>query len=205
MKFFGWNIVLVAMMTQLVSSEMSPYVALGAGCYWGTEKYIKKDFQSMLPGSIKATSVGFMNPDSDPKITDPTYGQVTSGKTGHVEVLWVELVDPAAHFEELVRFFFKFHDPTTADRQGNDVGTQYASRIFVSDDEQAKISTRVREELQQHLDAGKIASYSGTVVKTKISAATRFTQAHEEHQEYLFKNPSGYCNHRIRFNSWPEL
>jgi len=158
----------------------------------------------MFPTSIVSAKVGFMNPDPDTQIINPTYRQVCSGNSGHVEVLYIELADPSVHFEELIRFFFRFHDPTTANRQGNDAGTQYASYIFTSDEEQSVVCERVKKELQGHVDGGKITAYSTKTVTTKISKATKFTEAQQEHQEYLFKNPNGYCNHTIRFSSWPS-
>jgi peptide-methionine (S)-S-oxide reductase len=130
--------------------------------------------------------------------------QVCSGTTGHVEVLQVELNEPEQHFEELIRFFFQFHDPTTMNRQGNDVGTQYASWIFCGDDEQIMIAKKVKDQLQTLVSDGKIR-YSDKEVSTQIGPANEFYPAHEEHQEYLFKNPGGYCNHRFRFREWPEL
>eukprot|EP01083_Nonionella_stella_P160561 525052_1 len=93
--------------------------------------------------------------------------------------------------------FFLFHDPTTMDRQGNDVGTQYASAIFVSNEEQKKIAKDVIAELQSALDGGT-ARYTGTKVATAVHDYTEFYPAQDEHQEYLMKNPSGYCNHRLR-------
>jgi len=180
---------------------MSSTLALGAGCYWGTEKYIKKDFQKKFPGSIKSAKVGFMSPNKNaPK--NPSYRDVCTGVTGHVEVLFVELNKPEKHFEDLIRFFFSFHDPTTMNRQGNDAGTQYASYIFTSDENQEKIATRVKNELQNLLDTKKAKCFSSKTVTTKISPSNEFYAAHEEHQEYLAKNPSGYCNHYIRKFSW---
>ena len=96
-----------------------------------------------------------------------------------------------------------YTDPTTKDRQGNDAGTQYASWIFCSDNEQIQIANKVKTELQQFVTAGKISSYSGKTVSTDIGPTYEFYPAQAEHQEYLDKNPSGYCNHRIRFNKWP--
>lgn len=96
---------------------ISHTLALGAGCYWGTEKYVVKDFQKKFPNSIKKAKVGFMSVDPENAIKNPNYRQVCSGTTGYVEVLYVELNDPASTFEPLVRFFFQFHDPTTKDRQ----------------------------------------------------------------------------------------
>jgi peptide-methionine (S)-S-oxide reductase len=174
-------------------------------CVGGTEKYIMKDFQERFPGSIKVAKVGFMRPDKA-AMKNPSYSQVCSGTTGHVEVLNVELDQPSPEiFEELIRFFFSFHDPTTLNRQGNDAGTQYASVIFCSDSQQKEIAHKVMSELQAALDGGKVATYQTSRITTGIVDYTDFYQAHDEHQEYLFKNPVGYCNHRYRFRDWPEL
>ena len=179
-------------------------VALGAGCYWGTEKFVKKDFQKRFPNAVKSAKVGFMTPD--PKAAkNPSYRAVCSGSTGHVEVLNVELNEPDKHYEELIKFFFMFHDPSTKDRQGNDVGTQYASAIFTNGEEQARIAKKVKAELQELVDAKKVTRYANDKVETKIFAANPFYEAHAEHQEYLMKNPGGYCNHFYRFKEWPEL
>mmetsp|Transcript_4791 Transcript_4791/g.9142 ORF Transcript_4791/g.9142 Transcript_4791/m.9142 type:complete len:194 (-) Transcript_4791:1584-2165(-) len=185
------------------STQISSTLALGAGCYWGTEKYIKKEFNTLFPNSIKSASVGFMSPhENHPK--NPSYRHVCSGTTGHVEVLNIELNDPSKHLEDLIRFFFLFHDPTTENRQGNDVGTQYASAIFVHDEEQRRIAIKVMDELQQAMDSGKLSSpYRGKKIVTQIHDATVFYPAHEEHQEYLMKNPNGYCNHYMRMKAWP--
>lgn len=182
-------------------------LALGAGCYWGTEKYVVQDFQNAQhhPGSIAKARVGFMSPQAD-AVASPSYRQVCSGTTGFVEVLDVDLAEPTpAAFEALVRFFFGFHDPTTLDRQGNDAGTQYASVIFCSTAEQTRIARKVKAELQELLDKKKVTTYEGGTIHTLIADYTDFYEAEEEHQEYLMKNPSGYCNHRYRFRDWPEL
>jgi peptide-methionine (S)-S-oxide reductase len=183
----------------------SKVLALGAGCYWGTEKYVVKDFQNRFPNTIKSAAVGFMSPHADaPK--DPSYRAVCSGTTGHVEVLYVELNEPSEEvFTELIRFFFMFHDPTTKNRQGNDAGTQYASWIFCGDDKQLEIAEGVKAELQQAVAKGKVKAYTATTVSTDVGPAREFYAAHEEHQAYLEKNPLGYCNHRYRFKSWDEL
>lgn len=182
-------------------------LALGAGCYWGTEKYIVKDFQKQHPGVIAHAKVGFMNPNPN-GMKNPSYRQVCSGSTGHVEVLNIELTDKAAStpevFEDLMRFFYQFHDPTTLNRQGNDRGTQYGSVVFCSSPEQCEIAESVKAELQGHIDSKNIKTYQNKKVETKIVDYTTFYEAHEEHQEYLFKNPSGYCNHRYRFKEWPK-
>ena len=187
------------------SSGISNKLALGAGCYWGTEKYVKKDFQKRFPGSIKKATVGFMSPLDEPPMANPSYKQVCSGQSSHVEVLYIELNDPAKHFEELIRFFFQFHDPTTKNRQGNDAGSQYASWIFYGDEEQKAIAEKVRDELQELVDAKAVTSYLQSKVTTQITSLREFTKAQAAHQEYLANNPNGYCNHRIRFKEWPML
>merc|ERR1711935_668653 len=165
-----------------MGAPIASTLALGAGCYWGTEKYIVKDFQKKYPGCIANAKVGFMNPDPN-GMKDPSYRQVCSGRTGHVEVLNIELTSEASStpeiFEEMMKFFYQFHDPTTLNQQGNDSGSQYGSVIFCSSDEQKK------------------------KIESAIVDYTTFYEAHEEHQEYLAKNPLGYCTHRYRFKSWP--
>lgn len=147
-----------------------------------------------------------MSPDPN-AMKDPSYRQVCSGSTGHVEVLKVELAphQSTPHvFEELCKFLFMFHDPTTKNRQGNDAGTQYGSAIFCTSPEQKVIAERVKLELQQAMDSKKwVSGYQGNKVETAIVDYTTFYEAHEEHQEYLSKNPLGYCNHRYRFKVWP--
>lgn len=162
-----------------------------------------KDFQKKFPGSIKKAKVGFMSTDPNNPISNPNYRQVCSGTTGYVEVLYIELNDPERTFEPLIKFFFQFHDPTTKDQQGNDVGTQYSSVIFCDDDAQTTIANNVKNELQKLIDDGKIKAYINKQVSTIIVRTAPFVEAHEEHQEYLDKNPYGYCNHSIRFNEWP--
>lgn len=177
----------------------------GAGCYWGTEKFFRYDCakKNKHLGTLISGEVGFMGPASAP--ADPTYKEVCSGSTGHVEVYEIEFSGGAAYYEALVRFFFQFHDPTTMNKQGNDRGTQYASVIYCYNEEQVAIATRVKEELQALMDAGKLGAkvYSNGWIATDIRQATLFYPAHEEHQDYLTVNPHGYCNHRIRFKEWP--
>jgi len=123
-----------------------------------------------------------MSPEDDHK-PDPSYREVCTGSTGHVEVLNVEMKNPDKDFQELIKFFFMVHDPTTKNAQGNDVGTQYASVIFCSDDKQTKIATKVKEDLQKAIDNRKVTSYSKKLVETEIVPYTIFYPAHEEHQE----------------------
>lgn len=182
---------------------MSTRVTLGAGCYWGTEKHIKSEFGKS--GLVTRTEVGFMGPRGCK--ANPNYREVCSGATGHVEVLDADFADPNGVgkdvvFEQILRHFFMFHDPTTTNRQGHDVGTQYASVIYVHDSEQQRIAERVKASLQGYVAAGKVR-YNSKQVTTAIAGATTFYPAHKAHQDYLNKNPGGYCNHYMRFKKWP--
>ncbi len=107
-------------------------------------------------------------------------------------------------YEDLVRHFFTFHDPTTNNRQGNDKGTQYASTIFFHDMEQKAIAEKVCGEVQDLISNKKLKAYQSFRVTTKVSSSETFYPAHLAHQEYLQKNTNGYCNHRIRFN-WEDV
>ena len=138
---------------------------------------------------------------------NPSYEQVCSGTTGHVEVLHLKFDPSKASYEDLVRFFYSFHDPTTANRQGNDRGTQYASAIFYHSDEQRAAAERVTADLQARLASSSL-KFSGrpfaeAAISTSILQATQFYTAEEYHQQYLEKNENGYCNHGIRFK-WSE-
>lgn len=172
-------------------------VGLGAGCYWGTEKFIKSDFTKMFPGTVKSGAVGFMNPSINAP-PNPTYRQVCSGTTGFVETYDCEFDGKPETFEKLVKHFFTFHDPTTLNRQGNDAGTQYGSVIFCYDEGQQQIASKVKADLQALIDTGKVR-YQNKQVTTAIVPATKFYPAQDDHQEYLSKNPWGYCNHAYRF------
>lgn len=167
----------------------------GAGCYWGTDKYFAKDFSKANPGGVLKTSVGFMGG----KNKSPTYQQVCSGASGHVEVAQIEFDPSKASFEDMVKFFFTFHDPTTPNAQGNDSGTQYASVIFCHSDEQLSIAKKVMAEVQGLISAGKVTAFKNKKISTAIVPAEKYYIAHKEHQDYLELNPRGYCNHRIRW------
>lgn len=154
--------------------------AFAAGCFWGVEKIMAK-----IPGVI-STEVGYMGG----KTADPTYEQVCTGRTGHAETLEV-MYDPAkVSYEELLATFWEWHDPTTLNRQGPDVGSQYRSVIFTYDEEQAEKARRSKELLE------KAKVFPGPLV-TEIVAAGIFWPAEEYHQDYLAKNPGGYCSHHL--------
>jgi peptide-methionine (S)-S-oxide reductase len=150
----------------------------GMGCFWGAEK---KFWQ--VPG-VYSTQVGY----AAGLTPNPTYREVCSGETGHAEVVRV-IYDPAkVSYEELLRVFWENHDPTQGMRQGNDLGTQYRSGIYVEGDDQRKAAEASRAAYQALLTkAGH-----GTIT-TEIEPAGEFYYAEAYHQQYLEKNPDGYC------------
>ncbi len=150
----------------------------GMGCFWGAER---KFWQA---AGVYSTAVGYAGGFTP----NPTYEEVCTGNTGHNEVVRVVFDPAAADYEELLRLFWESHDPTQGMRQGNDVGTQYRSAIYTYGDEQQRIAERSRSAYQQAL------TKAGTgVITTEIVAAPDFYYAEEYHQQYLAKNPDGYC------------
>lgn len=151
----------------------------GLGCFWGAER---KFWQ--LGEGIWTTAVGYIGGFTP----NPTYEEVCSGRTGHNEVVMV-VFDPAVlPYEALLKTFWESHDPTQGMRQGNDVGTQYRSGIYVADAGQRAAAERSREEYQQALAARGYGP-----ITTEILDAPPFYFAEDYHQQYLAKNPAGYC------------
>jgi peptide-methionine (S)-S-oxide reductase len=150
----------------------------GLGCFWGAEKTFWQ-----TPGVI-STAVGYAGGITP----NPTYGEVCSGRTGHAEVVRVAYDPTQVSYEELLRVFWEHHDPTQGMRQGNDQGTQYRSLIQVLDGEQRAAAEGSRDAYQAQLTR---AGYGA--ITTEISDATPFYYAEDYHQQYLDKNPGGYC------------
>ena len=170
--------------------DITPRSCFGAGCYWGTEKYLKHDFakKCVVSGSLTRGEVGFMGPKSSKR--NPSYEDVCSGVTGHVEVFDCDFTGGAPYYEAMVRFFFQFHDPTTTNKQGNDSGTQYASVIYCYDKEQLRIATKVKNDLQKLLTSKKLTCFQNSDVTTDIRMVeSEFFPALDAHQDYLTKNP----------------
>ena len=150
----------------------------GMGCFWGAEKKFWE-----LEG-VYSTAVGYAGGDTP----NPTYQEVCTGRTGHNEVVRV-VYDPALiTYEQLLTVFWESHDPTQGMRQGNDVGTQYRSGIYTCTEEQFMAARASRERYQQALAS---ADYGG--ITTEITQAPEFYYAEDYHQQYLAKNPAGYC------------
>ena len=148
------------------------------GCFWGAERIFWK-----TPG-VWTTAVGYAG-GSTP---NPTYEEVCSGRTGHTEVVRVAFDPKEITFEALVKLFFESHDPTQGMRQGNDMGTQYRSAIYTGDAEQQRIAEDVKATYEKAL---KAKGYGA--ITTEIAAAGPFYYAEDYHQQYLAKNPGGYC------------
>jgi peptide-methionine (S)-S-oxide reductase len=156
---------------------------LAAGCFWGLERIMWR-----LPG-VWTTAVGYMGGYTP----NPTYEEVCTARTGHAEAVLV-VFDPArVPYETLLKEFWENHDPTTPNRQGNDVGTQYRSAIYPSTPEQAAVAEASRRRYQQLLTERGYGQISTEI--RPADQAGRFYYAEDYHQQYLQKNPFGYCNH----------
>lgn len=156
---------------------MNKKATFGAGCFWCTEAV----FQN-VKGVIKSVS-GYMGG----QVKNPTYAQVCGGDTGHAEVIEVEYNPEVISFEELLLIFFKTHNPTTLNRQGNDVGTQYRSAVFYTDDEQKAAA----EAMIKQLDAEGIFDHK---IVTQVVPVETFYKAEGYHQDYFNNNSSQpYC------------
>jgi peptide-methionine (S)-S-oxide reductase len=147
-----------------------------AGCFWGVEA----EFQKVK--GVKSTMVGYTGGN----FKDPTYHDVCSGKTGHAEAIQIEYDPDLVSYEQLSEIFWNIHDPTTLNRQGPDVGSQYRSAIFFHSQEQEKFAIKSKENLQ---NSGR---YPNKVV-TEIIPASLFYKAEEYHQKYLEKDGLGSC------------
>ena len=158
--------------------EGTEVIYLGLGCFWGAEKEFWQ-----LPGVV-TTAAGYMGGFT----ANPTYEEVCTGRTGHNEVVLVAFDPKVIPYERLLKTFWESHDPTQGMRQGNDVGTQYRSAIYCYDEAQRRAAEASRDAYQHALTAAG----HGTIT-TEIREAGEFFYAEEYHQQYLAKNPGGYC------------
>jgi peptide-methionine (S)-S-oxide reductase len=150
----------------------------GMGCFWGVERLFWQ-----LPG-VWTTAVGY----AGGLTPNPTYEEVCSGRTGHTEAVLVAFDPQVVSYDDLLKVFWEGHDPTQGMRQGNDVGTQYRSAIYTYDDAQARAADASRDAYAKAL---KARGYSAPT--TEITPAGPFYYAEDYHQQYLAKNPGGYC------------
>ena len=150
----------------------------GMGCFWGAERKFWE-----TPG-VHSTAVGYAGGITP----NPTYEELCSGRTGHAEVVRIVFDPEKVSYEDLLRVFWENHDPTQGMRQGNDVGTQYRSVIYCYGDAQRRAAEASRLAYQQVLKAAGFGP-----ITTEIREAPKFYYAEDYHQQYLAKNPSGYC------------
>ena len=152
------------------------YFALG--CFWGAEKLYWR-----TPG-VTNTAVGYAGGYTP----NPTYEEVCSARTGHTEIVKVSFDPARVSYADLLKVFFENHDPTQGMRQGNDVGSQYRSAVYATTDQQLEVAQQVRDEFQVGLDR---AGYGR--ITSEIKPLEQFFYAEDYHQQYLVKNPHGYC------------
>src|SRR5260221_816349 len=165
----------------LIKHPVQELAIVAGGCFWGMEEIIRK-----IPGVIK-TTVGY----SGGNTANPTYEEVCTGATGHAESIQVELDSSRLSYEHLLDYFFRMHDPTTLNRQHNDVGTQYRSAIFYTTEAQKQTAESVKARWEK---SGKF----NKPITTEIAQAGKFYSAEDYHQKYLAKNPGGYTCHVLR-------
>ena len=150
----------------------------GLGCFWGAERRFWQQ------SGVWTTAVGY----AAGLTPNPTYEEVCSGMTGHNEVVWLAYNPEQISYEELLKVFWESHDPTQGMRQGNDRGTQYRSGIYCYDEAQQSAAEASRDRYQQALNAKGLGA-----ITTEIISAPTFYYAEDYHQQYLDKNPNGYC------------
>jgi peptide methionine sulfoxide reductase msrA/msrB len=163
------------------NQEIKKTAILAGGCFWGVEELIRA-----LPG-VLSTEVGY----TGGILVNPTYPQVKKGDTGHAEAIQIEFDPSQITYGDILRFFFRMHDPTTVNRQGNDIGTQYRSAIFYMSEDQKRVAEEVKSEVDR-------SGLWKKPVVTEIVPAVPFYSAEDYHQDYLRKNPGGYTCHYIR-------
>ena len=153
-------------------------LVVGMGCFWGAERTFWQ------ANGVYTTAVGYAGGYTP----NATYEEVCTGRTGHNEAVFVAYRPEEVSYEELLRLFWEGHDPTQGMRQGNDMGTQYRSGIYTTSDAQREAAEASRERFQERLSA---AGYGE--ITTEIVDAPEFFYAEDYHQQYLAKNPNGYC------------
>ena len=162
------------------SGQQYPTATFAGGCFWGTEYVF-----GQVPG-VKSTAVGFMGG----RVDNPTYKQICYTDTNHAEVVQLRYDPDQISYEKLVKVFFKTHDPTTLNRQGPDVGTQYRSAIFYHDEQQKQIAEKAKAAF------GTSGEFRKPIV-TEITEAKEFWEAEDYHQDYFKKNPNHPACHVV--------
>ena len=168
--------------TKVSDPLVNEEILLAAGCFWGVELAFAR-----IPGVLK-TSVGYCGG----RVENPTYEQVCSGSSGHTEAVHLAFDNNIVHLNELLDVFWEIHDPTTLNRQGNDIGTQYRSAIFYHNEQQKEQATAYKKQLDES------GQFKAPIV-TEITAFEKFYPAEDYHQDYFKLNPNQqYCQYVIR-------
>ncbi|MEZ0391830.1 MAG: peptide-methionine (S)-S-oxide reductase MsrA [Pseudobdellovibrionaceae bacterium] len=156
-------------------------IVLGSGCFWGAQEILRK-----IPGVIK-TEVGY----AGGTLENATYNEVKTGRTGHAESVELTYDPQKVSLGQILDVFFRMHDPTTEDRQGNDVGSQYRSVIFYFSEDQKKAVLEKIKEIEQK-------GFWKKPIVTEVVPFSNYYRAEEFHQDYLIKHPNGYSCHYLR-------
>ena len=166
---------------QRAKAPVTEIATFAAGCFWGTEEFFRK-----VPGVLE-TKVGY----TGGRLANPTYRDTSGGSSGHAESLELTFNPAQVSYADLLTLFFKMHDPTTANQQGNDVGSQYRSAIFFHGDKQKETAAALMRKIE------KSGAWKARLT-TQLVPAGVFYPAEEYHQKYLVKHPGGYDNHHLR-------
>ena len=164
-----------------MSVSGNDYIILAGGCFWGVEELFRN-----INGVTK-TLVGY----SGGELADPTYDDVKLGNTGHAEAIRIDFDSNKVSLKSLLEFFYKMHDPTTLNQQGNDKGPQYRSVIFYRNEDQKQLASEVINQVESSKKFSR-------PITTSLEAEQKFYPAEDVHQNYLQKNPNGYTCHYIR-------
>lgn len=175
------RVYIACMSTSMNTNRSKQSLILAGGCFWGLEHLLAD-----LKG-VTATEVGYTGGNLD----NPTYEDVKTGNTGHAEAVRLEYDPAQIPLAEILHFFFRIHDPTTVNHQGNDIGTQYRSIVFYASEQEKAIVEKVIDEVNQ------LGRFSDKVV-TEVLPVTKFYTAEDYHQKYLVRHPNGYTCHFIR-------
>ena len=175
----GQHLVLSTSMVEPFGEHLDQLV-VAMGCFWGVERLFWT-----IPG-VYTTAAGYAGGQTP----NPTYEETCTGRTGHTEAVLVVFDPNEVPIERLLKVFWENHDPTQKDRQGNDIGSQYRSALYASSDSQLAVLQASAATYQQKLNDSGFGQ-----IETEIAPAGEFFYAEEYHQQYLAKNPNGYCNH----------
>lgn len=176
-----------------VTAPDTDVLYLAAGCFWGVEEIMWER------PDVLTTAVGYIGGTTE----HPTYEQVCTGTTGHAETVRVEYDPAVTNVADILQEFWESHDPTTQDRQGNDIGSQYRSAVFVTNDTQLNEALATRVTYQEALDEAGLGKIVTEILPARESGP--FYYAEEYHQQYLRKNPNGYRCHAKTGVPFPDL